>query len=279
MILKFALIVSFTILEVTSATFEEDVTLTLEQKILLDEFKERVVPDITKSYMKAELYLVKWLRSSRFDLDLAVERFRQNLQWRKDQSMDTIHSEDWSDMWNDDIRYYVDGRDKLGRPYALIEMRHIDIRKLVLTGKGERYLRYLDKGVDDACQLVHEVSQRYGNVSRGNLLINLDGLNVAQHGCVRCIPYLIRALISFLDHQPECLDKTILVNAPAFIEQYFNLAVSLVPKEIMGNLLILGTNWNVWKPELLKYFDPDQLPRSLGGRKYLREWRTRKYLQ
>lgn len=30
--------------------------------------------------------------------------------------MDTIHSEDWSDMWDNDFRYYTEGRDKMGRP-------------------------------------------------------------------------------------------------------------------------------------------------------------------
>lgn len=56
-------------------------------------------------------------------------------------------------------------------------------------------------------------------------------------------------------------------SAPATIEQYVKLAVSLVPKEISDHFLIYGTNRNVWKPELLKYFDLDQLPRSLGGTK------------
>ncbi|XP_021961696.1 protein real-time-like [Folsomia candida] len=277
MISKFAIIVSFIILKVNSATFEEDVTLTIKQKMSLDEFKERVIPSITKNYMKTELYLVKWLRSSRFNLDLAEERFRRNLQWRKDQKMDSIHDEDWSDMWNDDIRYYIDGRDKLGRPYALIEVKHLDIRKLILKGLGDRYVRYLDKGVDEACQLVHEFGERYGNISRGSLIMNLDGFNIVQHVCIRCMPYLIRGLISFVDHHPECLDKTILVSAPAMIEQYVKLAVSLVPKEISDNYLIYGTDKNVWKTELLKYIDLDQLPRSLGERKYLKEWKTRKY--
>lgn len=38
----------------------------------------------------------------------------QHISWRKRNQMDTINDEDWSDM-QQDFKYYLGGRDKIGR--------------------------------------------------------------------------------------------------------------------------------------------------------------------
>lgn len=68
----------------------------------------------------------------------------------------------------------------------LIEIKHADPRRIVLQGKGDRLVRYLDKGFDETCGLVREMGDRYGNMTRGNALINADGFNLVQHGCLQC---------------------------------------------------------------------------------------------
>lgn len=39
----------------------------------------------------------------------------QNLKWREDNKMDTIHTEDWSDM-EAEYPYHIEGFDKQGQP-------------------------------------------------------------------------------------------------------------------------------------------------------------------
>ncbi|OXA63243.1 hypothetical protein Fcan01_01172 [Folsomia candida] len=252
---------------VGAAVFEKDVNLTMDQKALLDKFKIRMADKLPHEYMQKEIYLVKWLRSSNFNLDQAEERLLKNLEWRKEQNMDTIHSEDWSDMWGADFRYFTEGRDKLGRPFMVVEMLTADPRKIVLQGNGDRLVRYVDKAIDEACQLVQELGEKYGNMTRGNAITNLDGFSLIKHGCIRCLPFLIRNVVSFSQHWPECVDKMIFVNAPTEIEQILTLARPLVSEETRENMFVYGTNKKVWMEALRQDFDLDQLPPSLGGTK------------
>lgn len=61
-----------------------------------------------------------------------------------------------------------------------------DVRKAIISGKGDRLLRYVDRAYEKACGLVRELGNKYQNVSQGNLILNLDGFNLVQTGCLRC---------------------------------------------------------------------------------------------
>lgn len=62
----------------------------------------------------------------------------------------------------------------------------LDIRRIVISGKSARLLRYADKTYDEACGLVRELGEKYQNVSQGNIILNLEGFNLVQTGCLRC---------------------------------------------------------------------------------------------
>lgn len=47
-------------------------------------------------------------------------------------------------------------------------------------------MRYAEKVLQDACFLVRDLGQKYKNITRGHLIINLKGYSVLQHGCIRC---------------------------------------------------------------------------------------------
>lgn len=217
--------------------------------------------------MKREIYLIKWLRSNNYNLDRAEDALYRNLRWRKEQKMDTIHSEDWSDMWDNDYRYYIDGRDKMGRPFLFLELKHFDARKLIVQGKGERMLRYFSKAWDEGCNLIQELGAKYGNMTRGNVVFDLDGFNAVQHVCIQCIPYMIRNVVDFVQHFPECLDKMIYVKSPQIMEQVLTLTKPLLPAEYGNSTFVYGTNKEVWMAGLREDFDLDQLPPGLGGTK------------
>ncbi|OXA58010.1 SEC14 cytosolic factor [Folsomia candida] len=248
-------------------SFEQDVSLTTQQKKLLDQLKERVIDQLPNEYMKKEINLIKWLRSSKFDVDVAESRMLRDVQWRKDRKMDTIHTEDWSDIEGQDYRYFLDGRDKLGRSFLYFEVKNLDNRKLILQGKGERLLRYVEKGYDAGCSLIRELGEKYGNMTRGHLLVNLDGYNPIQHACLRCLPFLIRMMFGYLEHYPECVDHIICVNSPSAIKTLVDIARPWIDDDLANSVFIYGTNKQKWMAELSKDFDFDQLPPALGGTK------------
>ncbi|XP_021943090.1 SEC14-like protein 2 [Folsomia candida] len=247
-------------------TFEEDVTLTLAQKGLLDEFKIRVMPKLVEPYMQDDLFLLKWLRYSNFNVESAESRLLKHMAWRKKNGMDTIDQEDFSDL-RPDFRYSLEGRDKLGRSFIYFEAGTIDLRRALVQGKGEKLMRYVDKGLQEACTLVRNLGQEYKNITRGHLIINLDGFNIMQHGCLRCIPFLLRIVIGYEENYPECADQIITVNTPSSVEPVLNAIKALLSPGMRKSLHIYGTNRRQWLNELEKDFDFDKLPPSLGGSK------------
>jgi hypothetical protein len=62
----------------------------------------------------------------------------------------------------------------------------MDVRKAVISGKGDRLVRYVDKAIEEGCNLVRELGDKYKNITRGHLIINMNGFNNIQHGCIRC---------------------------------------------------------------------------------------------
>lgn len=65
----------------------------------------------------------------------------------------------------------------------------MDPRRFIIQGKGERLVRYLDKGFDEVCGLVRELGEKWNNMTRVNVLVNADGFNVVQHACIPCKNY------------------------------------------------------------------------------------------
>ena len=63
-------------------------------------------------------------------------------------------------------------------------MDEIDIRKAVINGKGDRLLRFVDRAFEEASQLVNSLGNKYKNITRAHLIVNLSGYNLIEHGCL-----------------------------------------------------------------------------------------------
>lgn len=68
-----------------------------------------------------------------------------------------------------------------------VSVRNWDLRKAALTGRRDRFNRFVDKTLEEACGLVQELGEKYKNVSQGIFILNIDGFNLVQHGCLQCI--------------------------------------------------------------------------------------------
>jgi len=248
-------------------TFEEDLTLTSSQKRILDQFKELVADRVPHAYMKEDVYLVRWLRARYWKIPDAEKMLMDHLKWRKDNKIDNILNEDWSDL-EQSYRYYLEGRDTEGKPLLYVNGGVWDLRQVVISGNRDRFNRYIDRALEDACTLVRKLGEEYKNVSQGILIVNMDGFNLVQHGCLQCITVFLRILVQYEAHHPGCADKIIVVNLPTAAEPILNAARAVFHPDTNRILQIFGVNKNKWTQVLAKYFDMDnQLPPELGGSK------------
>jgi hypothetical protein len=110
------------------------------------------------------------------------------------------------------------------------------VRRAVIQGRAEEYLRYVYKSYEEVAALVRELGDEYQNVTRAQMMINLKGYNVFQHGCLQCnslnsfksvgdfirfnqfiklagVPVLLRMIIVNMEHYPGYLDTLILINS------------------------------------------------------------------
>ncbi|CAL8109313.1 unnamed protein product [Orchesella dallaii] len=249
---------------VDGVALEIDLKLTNEQKKIMDKFKEMVIPKLHHQYMKEEIYLVRWLRARDFDLKKSEELLLQNLKWRKQQKMDTIHNEDWSDMQHD-FPYYLDSFDKKGQPVAIAYAKEWDLRSAVVTGRIRRGLRYLDKAMDEANKMIRTQQLEGQNVTQFLFVLHMGHFNLYQHGCPRCITGILEFLDSYENHFPGSADLILLVDTPPVFDAIAQLVREAASPQTKEALKIYGINPKVWKKVLLDVIDADQLAVEFGG--------------
>jgi len=262
-----SIIITINFLVITDGkTWQEDLTLTVGEKKTLDKFKELVADRLPHAFMKEDSYLIRWLRAKYFNIPDAEQALLNDVKWREDTNMDTISQEDWSD-YDREYKYHLESRDKEGKPVLYVNARNWDLRKAALSGNQKRFGRYIDKGLEEACGLVRELGNKYKNVSQGILILNVDGFNLIQHGCLQCISTLLRVIVQYEAHHPGCADKLIIVNMPQAAEPILHAARAVLHPDTNKSLIIFGTNKKAWQESLREYFDEEQLPPELGGTK------------
>jgi len=188
------------------------------------------------------------------------------MKWREENKMDKILTEDFSDF-ESNFKMWTEGRDRRGKPILYYEAATHDTRKAILAGKSERYLRYVDMKLEETSELVRELGNKYGNITRGHLVLNMDGYNLVIHGCAQCVPILLRMIMSFQNHWPLLADNFILVNTPAIMEPMLNVIRSIAIPEYRDSIQVFGTNRNHYVKALSNEFDFDMLPPAVGGTK------------
>lgn len=78
-----AQILFYFVSEAECVSVKEDLTLSTEEMHVLAKFKTKVVPILPKSYMKTDVYLIRWIRARNLNIHLAEQMLRSNLRWRR----------------------------------------------------------------------------------------------------------------------------------------------------------------------------------------------------
>ncbi|CAL8099387.1 unnamed protein product [Orchesella dallaii] len=248
-----------------TTNLEEELRITYDQKLAIDKLKGRVLPYLTESYMKEDLYMLRWLRSTQFNVEQAERRIIENMKWRKQNKISTIQTEDFSDIA--DEYPYLFSEDKQGQPVFIGFAGEWDIRNAVLTGRAQRVIRYMNKALEHGVKLITESQHQGKNVTRLNLLIDLDGFSVRQHGCVQCLFRILDFLLLYDNQYPGYADKVIFTNTPPTVAAAAQLVRANANSETMKAIKVYGKDKTVWRKALLDFMDSSQIPEQLGGSK------------
>ncbi|OXA55512.1 hypothetical protein Fcan01_09365, partial [Folsomia candida] len=261
-----AILVAFGVLGVCQAvSVQEDVTLTRKQKAVLDQFKESVKGRLPQEYMYEDIYLIRWLRAKDFRLKDAENMIMQNVAWRKENQMDNVLKEDWSDF-RKEYKYWIDGVDKEGRPILIIDVGEWDLRKASVTGQAKRLGRYIDS-------IYEEINEKVRTMRL------VEGKNVTQRkwGVPRVrIPLATRVVTTYETHYPGNQHKTVLVNSklscypqsPGPFQTLLQILRPLMSQNTRDTQFIYGKK-EEGAEALLKDINADQLAVEFGGTRVL----------
>ncbi|ODM90080.1 SEC14-like protein 2 [Orchesella cincta] len=253
--------------ELSSISVEKYLTLTASQKTALDRFRQKVEPVLHASYMKQDTYLIQWLRDRNFDINSAEQKLLENLKWRKENGIDNMRNEDWSDM-SLDIPVTIDTYDKTGRPIGVFDISDWDTRGIVLQGRGQRALRYLMSCVENITGQVYERQEKFGmNVTQVVVLANADGFNVIQHACPVCLPLWIQFVQLIESYYPEALDEFIIINATPAIQVVMEAIKPFLRKTNRDAIKVFDANKAKWMPYMDAKISKEERRKRYGGTK------------
>jgi len=249
-----------------AVTVDKDLTLTRSQKDALDKFKASVISKLPHAYMKHEIYLIRWLRARKFNIKAAEQLLMNDLKWRKEERMDTIDKEDWSDM-EEEFPWYLDGYDISGKPILTANYDEWDVRKGVLSGKLQRLMRWMAYAQEAAVRRVRELQTQGKNITQWNFIINMNNFNLVQHACVQCLPIYTTFVSNYENHFPGSADKIMLLNTPEVFEVVLNLIRPIMSEQTREALKVYNNNKAEWDPIVFKDIKRDQLVKEYGGSK------------
>ncbi|XP_021953391.2 SEC14-like protein 4 [Folsomia candida] len=221
-------------------------------------------PQLSLDYMKKDIYLIRWLRATRFDIKAAEKMLTENLEWRKENDMENILNEDWSDF-ESNYPIELQGCDKEGRPVSSGNADDWDVRGVTVSGKLHRGIRYIDRVIEEASAIVRAMQENGDNVTRLVQLIDMRQFNFVQHGCPVCITLYVYAIQTYRDHFPGTVHKVIMLNVPSYFLSIWRLIRHLLPEEERNLIVLHGRDETTWKKALLKDIDYTELTTEYGG--------------
>jgi len=257
-------LVSLNIRVTVQISVDEFLSLTYEQKLKLDEFRELISPSLPHEYMKKDVFLIRWLRDRNFNVAQAEKRLLDHVQWRKENNIDSILSENWEDF-NFEYRVHVEGCDKEDKPVVSIFLGDWDIRKAVVTGQGQRLMRYIDKFFEEAQIMVTRMQESGQVVTQATVIVELKNFNLVTHACPRCIPIYLYVLSVYERQYPGFAHRIMLVNMPQIALPIWNIYKHMLSPQTASVVAIYGNNKKEWQRILLKEINKNQLSRTFGG--------------
>ncbi len=83
----------------------------------------------------------------------------------------------------------------------------------MLTSRGPRLTRYLYKALDQVTTKVRALQQQGKLVTQWVSLLDMDGYNLANHGCIQCVGIYLSYVTAYETYFPGSVHTIILINS------------------------------------------------------------------
>ncbi|KAI4378574.1 hypothetical protein MLD38_016034 [Melastoma candidum] len=218
----------------------------------------------SKGHLGTNAVLSKFLEASGYRVPEAFEMLRATLQWRRTYAIDAIGNEQ---LGGDLEKFvYIAGADREGRPVwfntygASLKDRESYIRHFGSSESRTEFMRCVVQSLESG---VEKLSFKDGGVD--SLVHVADMMNLGNPKMKELKDILWTSLVICRHRYPEIIRRHIMINVPFWYYVFHKLLAKFVPWQ-NNRKFILARPSRVTQT-LLKYIEPEDLPRHYGGLK------------
>jgi hypothetical protein len=235
----------------------------------LEEFRSFVAEIPLQDYQRTDSYLLKWLRASQFNTLLATQKLDNAQIWREENNIDGILNETIPI-----IPGYIGSEfsmDKHGHPIVTLNMKNVDLRKFIVTGRRDIFLRYnyqILERMAERARIISEITEE--DVDQIYIIVDFQGFNKKQHDCKGCLQTLVQLHKDVLTYYPGLRFREVWINTPRTATPLIKAIRALYTKTGSkdDDIKIFNSDRANWAKFLLKDISRDQLTYQFGGTQF-----------
>jgi len=220
--------------------------------------------------------LLRFLRARKFDVDLAMEMFLANREWRKngvqkanttlqefdDPNSDIFIHKDKLDKAREQWQFGYHNTDNEGRPIYIDRIGQCDIEEMLKHVTIEQFLDWhIYQWEECLDEYFTACSVDAGRLVETNFsILDLKGFRVGylSNDKFKEVFKTVAKLDS--DNYPECMGKFFIINAPFAFRMAWKILKNFLDERTVSKITVLG---DTYMSELTKFVSADKLPSFL----------------
>ena len=214
-----------------------------------------------------DLFLLRFLRARKFDLEKTMEMFKKFLQWRIDMHVDELRESYELENLIEIKKLYPHGyhrTDKLGRPVYIELYDKTDVNGLFKVTTEDKMVKYYIKQYERQMKYIFPACSAVIQKPVEQSCTILDANGIGIFSLVGPIKGFVKLASDIgQDYYPEMLGKMTIINVGFLFRAIWSMVKSFIDPKTQAKISLLKSNY---KDELLKLIDEDKLPQFLGGK-------------
>jgi hypothetical protein len=214
-----------------------------------------------------DLFLLRFLRARKFDIEKTMAMFKKFLQWRIDMKVEEINTSYELENLIEIKKLYPHGyhrTDKLGRPVYIELYDKTDVNGLFKVTTDEKMIKYYIKQYERQIKYIFPACSAVVQkpVEQSCTILDANGIGILS--LVGPIKGFVKLASDIgQDYYPEMLGKMTILNVGFLFRAIWSMVKSFIDAKTQAKISLLKSNY---KDELLKLIDEDKLPSFFGGK-------------
>jgi hypothetical protein len=243
--------------------------LNKEQFDALQKWKEQLKEgNVVESFeIYDDLFLLRFLRARKFDLEKTMLMFKNFLKWRIDMKVDELRETYEMENLIQIKKLYPHGyhrTDKIGRPIYIELYDKIDVDGLFKITTEEKMIKYYIKQYERQIKYIFPACSAVVKRPVEQSCTILDANGIGIFSLVGPIKGFVKLASDIgQDYYPEMLGKMTIVNVGFLFRAIWSMVKGFIDPKTQSKISLLKSSY---KEDLLKIVDEENLPSFFGGK-------------